>query len=121
MMFQMGKDVGSHEARKILQGLDDAEADQETIMERILEEVSSHGWGDLRLKEFDLVEGVVEVVLQHNVFEAHCEEIDMPQCFFLRGYLAGIIEELTEQRLHFKESKCYAFGDKDCSIKMVKS
>lgn len=121
MMFQMGKDVGSYEARKILQELEDSEAEPEALMEKILEEVSGHGWGELRLEEFDLVEGVVEVVLQHNVFEAHCEEIDMPQCFFLRGYLAGIIEELTEQRLHFKESRCYALGDKDCSIKMVKS
>ncbi len=32
----------------------------------------------------------------------------------------GMIEALIEQRLHFKESKCYAFGDEDCSIKMVK-
>ena len=120
MMFQMGKDVGSYEARKILQGLDDSEAEPKDLMKKILEEVSRHGWGELRIEEFDLVEGVVEVVLQHNIFETHCEEVDMPQCFFLRGYLAGIIEELTEQRLHFKESKCYAFGDKDCSIKMVK-
>lgn len=120
MMFQMGKDVGSHETRKMLRELDDSEAGQEALMEKILEKVSSHGWGELRLKEFDLVKGVVEVVLHHNVFETYCDEIDMPQCFFLRGYLVGIIEELTEQRLYFKESKCYAFGDKDCSIKMVK-
>ncbi|MBA7615802.1 hypothetical protein ES703_23088 [subsurface metagenome] len=31
-----------------------------------------------------------------------------------------MIEALIEQRLHFKESKCYAFGDEDCSIKIVK-
>lgn len=120
MMFQMGKDVGSYETRKTLQELDDSEAEPEALMEKILMEVSNHGWGELSLKEFDLVEGVVEVVLHHNVFETYCDEIDVPQCFFLRGYLAGIIEELTEQRLHFKESKCYAFGDEDCTIKMVK-
>ena len=120
MMFQMGKDVAAFETRSILQGLTDEEMEQEQIMERILEEVSAKGWGTLELETFDLVEGVVEVTLRDNVFEPFCINTDLPQCFFLRGYISGIIEELTEQRLQFKESRCYALGDNHCSIKMVK-
>jgi predicted hydrocarbon binding protein len=55
------------------------------------------------------------------VFEQKCTALHGPQCFFLRGYVSGIIKELTNMDYKFFSSQCYAHGDEHCSIKMIAS
>lgn len=118
MIFQMGRDAGKQYTTGILSEFN-KEMELQALFEVVINRVSGDGWANMMLKEFDPQRGSVEVILVDNVFEAMCLKLHMPQCFFLRGYISGIIKELTNMDYRFFSSQCYANGDKDCSIRLI--
>lgn len=118
MIFQMGRDAGIQYTTGILAEFNE-EMELQALFEVVINRASGDGWANMVLKEFDPQRGSVEVILVDNVFEAMCLKLHMPQCFFLRGYISGIIKELTNMDYRFFSSQCYANGDKDCSIRLI--
>jgi predicted hydrocarbon binding protein len=120
MMFQMGRVAGLTEARKVLNEAPLGDHSPRELMDRVMHHVSGMGIAEVRLNVFDLERGEVKVTYHGNAFEPLCLSIDLPQCFWMRGFLTGMISEVTGVTLTFKESECYAFGDADCSIRMTR-
>jgi predicted hydrocarbon binding protein len=120
MMFQMGYVGGINESRKILNNL---KGGQDWTKRELIEHVSKElGVTGIHMKvtEFDAEKGVVKIVFHNSVFEPMCLRMELPQCFWLRGFLTGMISEVTGMKLVFNESECYAHGDPDCSIRMTR-
>lgn len=119
MIFQMGRENGRVFTQEVL-GREEKAADSlEQKFRLIIEQASKIGWADMYVEEFNTDNGSIKVVLKDNIFKTYCIKIDLPQCYFLRGYLAGIIKELTNMDYSFEDSQCYAHGDKHCSIRMT--
>ena len=76
----------------------------------VLKEATHVGWANMVVEEFNPQTGNIKVVLQNNTFKSYCLRTNMPQCFFLRGYLSGIIKELTNMDYVFSRSECYSLG-----------
>ena len=91
----------------------------QALFEAVINRSSMEGWANMVLKEFDPQRGSIEIILVDNIFEPLCLKLHLPQCFFLRGYMSGIIKELTNMDYKFFSSQCYANGDKDCSIRLI--
>ena len=118
MIFQMGRDAGIQYTTGVLAEFNE-EMELQALFEIVINRASGDGWANMVLKEFDPQRGSVEVILVDNVFEPMCLQLHLPQCFFLRGYISGIIKELTNMDYRFFSSQCYANGEKDCSIRLI--
>jgi len=118
MIFQMGRDAGMQYTGGVLAEIKE-ELELQALFEAVINRSSKDGWANMVLKEFDPQRGSIEIILVDNVFEPMCLHLHLPQCFFLRGYMSGIIKELTNMDYKFFSSQCYANGDKDCSIRLI--
>lgn len=119
MIFQMGHENGMNFCRTIMSGVEDEERSLDDLFNFVLEKASRIGWANMVIEEFDLQSGAIKVVMKDNTFKKFCLRMHMPQCFFLRGYLSGIIKELTNVDYIFNNSDCYAHGDEHCSIRLI--
>ena len=119
MIFQMGHENGMNFCRTIMSGVEDEERSLDDLFNFVLEKASRIGWANMVIEEFDLQSGAIKVVMKDNTFKKFCLRMHMPQCFFLRGYLSGIIKELTNVDYIFSDSDCYAHGDEHCSIRLI--
>lgn len=119
MIFQMGREYGVDYCRKVLADREPKELSLQDLFESVIKESSKDGWANMELFEFNPQNGAIEVLLKQNVFQPVCTQLHQPQCFFLRGYISGIIKELTNMDYMFFSSQCYAHGDKHCSIRLL--
>ena len=115
----MNHENGITFCRNVMSGVEDEERSLDDLFNFILEKASRIGWANMVIEEFDLQSGAIKVVMKDNTFKKFCLRMHMPQCFFLRGYLSGIIKELTNVDYIFSDSDCYAHGDEHCSIRLI--
>jgi len=119
MIYQMGYENGMVFCREVISKISHEGESLEDLFEMVIKSASQIGWANMVVEEFNPQTGNIKVVLQDNSFKEFCLRLNMPQCFFLRGYLSGIIKELTNVDYTFSRSECYAHGDKHCSIRLV--
>ena len=119
MIFQMGHENGINFCRYAMSDIKNDEESLDRLFNLVLEKASKIGWANMVIEEFDLQSGAVKVVMKDNAFKQFCLRMNLPQCYFLRGYLSGIIKELTNVDYMFDDSDCYAHGDEHCSIRLI--
>jgi predicted hydrocarbon binding protein len=119
MIFQIGRDFGVHYCQDVLTKLQSDEMELREMFDYVIQTASKDGWANMELDEFNPQSGSIHVILKQNVFKPKCTMLHSPQCFFLRGYISGIIKELTNMDYMFFSSQCYAHGDEHCSIKLI--
>lgn len=119
MIYQMGHENGMVFCREVVSKINNEGESLEDIFEKVINSASQIGWANMVVEEFNPQNGKIKVVLQDNAFKQFCLRLNMPQCFFLRGYISGIIKELTNVDYQFSRSECYAHGDEHCSIRLV--
>jgi len=119
MIYQMGHENGMVFCREVVSKINNEGESLEDIFEKVINSASQIGWANMVVEEFNPQNGKIKVVLQDNSFKQFCLRLNMPQCFFLRGYISGIIKELTNVDYQFSRSECYAHGDEHCSIRLV--
>jgi len=118
MIFQMGRDAGIHYTSSVVSEITE-EMELQALFVAVISRSSRDGWANMSVKEFNPQSGSIEIILMDNAFEPMCLHLDLPQCFFLRGYISGMIKELTNMDYKFFSSQCYANGDEDCSIRLI--
>ncbi len=119
MIFQMGRENGMVFCRETISKIDHSGDSLDALFNLVLEGASKIGWANMVVEEFNPQTGNIKVVLKDNAFKQFCLRFNMPQCFFMRGYLSGIIKELTNVDYIFSHSECLAHGDEHCSIRLV--
>jgi len=119
MIYQMGHENGMVFCREVVSKINNEGESLEKLFEMVINSASQIGWANMVVEEFNPQNGKIKVVLQDNSFKQFCLRLNMPQCFFLRGYISGIIKELTNVDYQFSRSECYAHGDEHCSIRLV--
>jgi predicted hydrocarbon binding protein len=121
IVFQMGRENGMAFCREVLSTVNHHGASLKELLELVLRNASKVGWANMEIEEFNTQTGNIRVVLKDNTFREFCLQTNLPQCFFLRGYLAGILKELSNVDYLPSHSGCYAEGHEHCSIKLVAS
>lgn len=115
----MGREYGVDYCQKALSSRDPEEIELEDLFKYVIEIASKDGWANMELFEFNPQNGAIEVLLKQNVFHPACTQLHQPQCFFLRGYISGIIKELTNMDYMFFSSQCLGHGDDHCSVRLI--
>ena len=118
MIFQMGHENGANFCRDAMSEVEEEGDSLDQLFNMVLEKASKIGWANMVVEEFNPQTGTIKVVMKDNTFKHYCLKMNMPQCFFLRGYISGIIKELTNVDYMFSNSECYAHGDEHCSMRL---
>jgi predicted hydrocarbon binding protein len=74
-------------------------------------------WAEIGFGRMDLKKGRNEkysLNLYESIEAEAMGEVGQPSCDFTRGYLAGIVSELSGKSYHCKEEKCVSHGDEHC-------
>lgn len=123
MIYLMGREKGNFEVHKSLEEIETS-SDEHTKyqqLEKVLQYADDCGWGEMAVDQFDMLNGIVTIDIKQNPFEDLCRVPDSGYCFFLRGYLAGILEEITEEEMRVDEVKCVLQGAELCQIRLTKT
>ncbi len=118
MVFQMGLENGMLFCKDVLDSVNPRSESLDELFSLVLEHASKAGWANMVIEELNLQTGSIKVELRDNTFKSFCLRKNLPQCFFLRGYLSGIIKELTNVDYLFSECDCYADGSQRCSMSL---
>ena len=104
MIYQMGHENGMVFCREVVSKINNEGESLENLFVRVINSANQIGWANMVVEEFNPQNGKIKVVLQDNSFKQFCLRLNMPQCFFLRGYISGIIKELTNVDYQFSRS-----------------
>ena len=121
IVFQMGRENGVAYCHHLLATIDHHGLSLRELFDLVLRNASKVGWANMEIEEFNTQTGNIRIVLKDNAFRPFCIHRDLPQCFFLRGYLSGIMKELSNMDYMPSHSGCYAEGHEHCSIRLVAS
>ena len=118
MVFHMSKQYGKYliqSAKNLYKN--DPDKNQVT-MDMHLEKVQGLGWGKMSFDKMDWAKGEFQVTLTENMFHEYCAAGQTGICYFIKGVLAGTIEEITGQSFNISELACAKNGDPECVFKL---
>ena len=115
--YVAGKGAGRSMA-KVFQARLKGEENFEAFFEKIASYYIRWGWG--RIEKVLLREKTGELIIRiyDNAF-ARGQYSKTPSCYFLKGYLEGLIETLTGKHATSEETKCMAKGDFYCEFQIT--
>jgi predicted hydrocarbon binding protein len=90
----------------------------EEIYEKIAEIYERCGWGSLQSVMFRQKTGEFLIRIHNNAF-ARGVRSQTSSCYYVKGLLEGILEQLTGRHSISEETKCMAKGDAYCEFIVV--
>ncbi len=114
MVFHMSKRYGSYIIQSAMSGYTGAPKGVEGTMDKNLDKVKTLGWGDISFDEMDWAKGEFKVSMTNNSFIDYCKSGQDSMCFFIKGVLAGTLEEITHQQFSISEEECAKKGAEKC-------
>ena len=115
--YMAGKGAGRSMAKIFKRNLTEEE-NFEAVLDKIKAHYASWGWG--RIERALLREKTGEFIIRiyDNAF-AREQHSQVPSCYFLKGYIEGLIETLTGKHATSEETKCMAKGDHYCEFQIT--
>jgi len=111
--YTAGKGAGKSLANLIKKDFENYELKR--ICNLLIDFYANCGWGKSKI----LWKGEEEMVLRiwNNAF-ARKDSSKTPSCFFLKGFIEGILKELTQKCVKIEETKCVSKGDAYCEFRL---
>lgn len=112
LIFQMSREYGHSIIKKFSQ-LSGA-SEQEDIQEQIeshLKNVNRMGWGEIKYTKMELEAGEFDIELWNNMFRSNCVGKYPAVCYYIRGVMAGTMEEITGHQLKVDTADCIEDSD----------
>lgn len=112
--YTAGKGAGRSMSKVFQRYLKEGE-NLEAVFNKIGSYYARWGWG--RVEKVLLREKTGELIIRiHDNAFAREQHTQMPSCFFVKGYLEGLVEKLTGKHVTSEETKCMAKGDAYCEF-----
>jgi predicted hydrocarbon binding protein len=115
--YTAGKGAGRSMAKVFQAHLKERESPA-TVFDKIARSYARWGWG--RIEKALLREKTGEFIIRiyDNAF-ARGQHSQTPSCYFVKGYIEGLIEKLTGKHATSEETKCMAKGDHYCEFQIT--
>lgn len=116
----LGRSEGREEGRTLMADvvLDSADRRSIPIFIKIAVEDTNLGYGKLKLGDFDVSTKSVTVTTQNSVEAMKRGDSGEVGCFFLLGYLEGLLSELLSATLTGSETTCRGKGNDTCTFEI---
>lgn len=123
MIYGMGVENGIHEVKQLREELKklEAPATKKELLEKSLRRVTHKGWGKIHIGEFDPINGTINIVVNFNPFNDKCGKKEAGGCFFLQGYVIGIVSEVIEEDIEYGSPRCLDFEKNFLHVETRKS
>jgi hypothetical protein len=123
MIYSMGQENGANEVKQLRQDLRrlEAPADKKELLDRSMRRVSHMGWGKISVSEYDPVDGIVNINVKANPFSDKCGAKEAYGCFFLHGYMAGLVSEVMEEEMEYGVPRCLDVEKGSCVLRLVQA
>jgi predicted hydrocarbon binding protein len=115
--YLAGKGAGKSMAKLIFE-LEKA-ASIEHLIKRVCEELTNLGWGRFEARKLDIAKGEYQIFVYNNPFARGRSEVKETACTYIKGYLEGVLEELTGKPVNLREASCIAEGAPFCEFRTV--
>jgi len=112
ILFRCGFRGGESEISKL-----ELRADKDEKLGHIIRSI----WAEIglgRMLDIKLDDDIMELEIEESVEARAMERTGRNICDFNRGYLAGIVSELTQIKYHCEEERCVSAGDPICEFKL---
>lgn len=120
MVFHMSKQYGKYLIQSATNMYKNDPDQNGLTMDKHLEKVQSLGWGKMVFNKLDWAKGEFQVTLEDNIFHDYCAAGQEGMCFFIKGVLAGTIEEISGEKFNISELHCAKNGDPECVFRLKK-
>ena len=121
ILFSMAKEFGVYDSQQMLSLLNENDelVDKQTIVQMLLDSISSFNWGRYEITKFNLLTGEIIINIIDNPVLTLCDKRNTPTCFFVKGVLSGIIKVVTE--IEFKPTAQVCKIEEDvCQFKFTR-
>ena len=121
--YSMGVANGKYEVAQIREELKrlEAPATKKELLEKSLQRLTAMGWGKLKLAELNTITGENTVTVEQNPFREGCDPKDNGGCYFLQGFVAGVVSETLEEDVTYIDTRCTHEDLKGCSFHLMRS
>jgi len=120
MVFSMAKEFGVYDSQQMLSLLNENDelVDKQSLVQMLLDSISSFNWGRYEITKFNLLTGEIVINIIDNPV-LNCDTPNTPSCFFVKGVLSGIIKVVTE--IEFKPAAQVCKIEEDvCQFKFTR-
>jgi len=116
--YVAGKGAGRSMAKILQKHFLKGEKSLESIFDKVKDLYARWGWG--RVEKVFIRERTGEFLIRicDNAF-AIGQHSRVPSCYYIRGYIEGLIETLTGKHVTSQETKCMAKGDLYCEFQIT--
>jgi predicted hydrocarbon binding protein len=115
--YTAGKGAGRSIAKVFQKHLKEGKS-LEVIFNKFGNYYARWGWG--RIEKVFLREKTGELIVRiHDNAFARGQHSQIPSCFFVKGYIEGLIEKLAGKHVTSEEAKCMAKGDPYCEFQIA--
>jgi predicted hydrocarbon binding protein len=114
--YNAGKTVGTTEGKKFAGLLDDLGIDR--LAEELSKSYSKLGWGFIQVGEIDLVKNEVGIVMRNSPMVRGVSATE-PRCWYVRGYMEGMISSILGAEATAFELSCEAVNGDHCEFKVT--
>jgi len=115
--YTAGKGAGRSMAKVFQRHLKEGE-NIEVFFNKISNYYARWGWG--RIENVLLREKTGELIIRiHDNAFTRGQHSQTPSCYFVKGYLEGLVEKLTGKHVTSEETKCMAKGDAYCEFQVA--
>lgn len=123
MVYSMGEENGVDEVKQLRRDLKKLETPlaKKQLLEKALQRVSQMGWGKISIGEFDAVGGKINIIIKHNPFSDACGTKEAGGCFFLHGYMAGLVSEIMEEKMEYGSPRCLDIEENQCVLRIQRA
>ncbi len=118
MVFHMSKQYGKYLIQSKKSSYSNDDQHNQNTVESHLEKVRGLGWGDLVFDEIDWMNGAFNITMNENGFSDYCINGHEGMCYFIKGVMAGTMEEIMGYQINITELTCAKKGDSKCAFKL---
>lgn len=118
MIYSMGEANGKYETSQMRDEFRSLEAPvvKRQLVEKSLWRLTTMGWGSFTLGALDTITGEATINIKVNPFGEQCHSEDKGGCYFLQGYIAGVVSEALHDEVTYGDPRCSEGEEGGCQL-----
>ncbi len=114
--YNAGKTVGKTEGKKFANLADEVGIDQ--LAAQLAHTYNKLGWGAIKIEEIDLLHNEARISMHNSPMVRNTVD-EEPRCWYVRGYIEGMVSTLLAVEATAYELACEAVNGVKCELKVT--
>jgi predicted hydrocarbon binding protein len=116
MLYCAGKNCGAQACKRLAEKYN---LSGSKLLEAVLKLKQAEGWGIFQTRKFNSSAQKGEIIVKEGFEAIRYGESTNPVCYFMKGYLTGVLNTIFNLNVSLTEKTCIAMGAKECVFELV--